>query len=89
MKSNLGKLILWTVASALVIAFVVTMWGRAIVPATDVSPQPTGGALGAADVLFYLLAAFTVAGAAGVALSRNILWSAIGLLGALLGVAGI
>jgi NAD(P)H-quinone oxidoreductase subunit 6 len=89
MKSNLGKLILWVVASALVIAFIVVMWGRAIGPAADVAQQPAGGPVRAADVLFYVLAAFTVAGAAGVALSRNILWSAIGLLGALLGVSGI
>jgi NADH-quinone oxidoreductase subunit J len=89
MKSNLGKLILWVVASALVIAFVVAMWGRAIAPAADASPAPTGAPATAADVLFYAVAAITVAGAAAVALSRNILWSAIGLLAALLGVAGL
>jgi len=41
------------------------------------------------DLLFYLLAGLTVAGAAGVALSRNILYSAIGLLVALLGAGSL
>jgi NAD(P)H-quinone oxidoreductase subunit 6 len=41
------------------------------------------------DFVFYGVAALTVAGAAGVALSRNILWSCIGLLMALLGVGAI
>jgi NADH-quinone oxidoreductase subunit J len=45
--------------------------------------------MGLPDVIFYALAALTVGGAAGVALSRNILWSAIGLLFALLGVGGL
>ena len=48
-----------------------------------------GGALGLPDVLFYVIAAVTVAGAAGVALSRNILYSAIGLLMALLGAGAL
>jgi len=42
-----------------------------------------------ADYLFYAIAALTVAGAAGVAFSRNVLWSAIGLLMALLGAGAI
>src|SRR5215475_10804637 len=40
-------------------------------------------------VAFYLLAAFTVASALGVALSHNIVYSAFALMGALLGAAGI
>lgn len=91
MKTNFGKLILWAVGSALVIAFVVAMWGRAIVPAADAAQGPSlaGGALGVTDVIFYGLAALTVAGAGAVTLSRNILYSALGLLSALLGVAGL
>jgi len=89
MKSNFGKLVFWVVVSALVIAFVVTMYGRAIVPAADASELPAGGGAGLPDLLFYATAFVTVAGAAGVALSRNILYSAVGLLAALLGVSGI
>ena len=40
-------------------------------------------------VAFYLLAAFTVASALGVALSHNIVYSAFALMGTLLGVAGV
>jgi NADH-quinone oxidoreductase subunit J len=39
-------------------------------------------------IIFLLLALATVAGAGGVALSRNIFWSAMGLLSCLVGVAG-
>jgi NAD(P)H-quinone oxidoreductase subunit 6 len=89
MKSNLGKLLFWIVVSALTVAFVVAITKRAILPAAEASPGPTGMEAGARDAIFYAVAALTVAGAAGVALSRNILWSAVGLLAALLGVAGI
>jgi NADH-quinone oxidoreductase subunit J len=89
MKTNFGKLILWVIGSALVIAFVVAISGRAILPAAAASPMPVTGAPGLVDVIFYAVAALAVGGAAGVALSRNILWSAFGLLGALLGVSGL
>jgi NADH-quinone oxidoreductase subunit J len=89
MKSNLGKLIVWVIASALVVGFLVAISGRALLPALDANPQPPVGAAGLPDVIFYALAAVTVGGAAAVALSRNILWSAIGLLFALLGVGGL
>jgi NAD(P)H-quinone oxidoreductase subunit 6 len=42
-----------------------------------------------ADYLFYAVAFLTVAGGAGVALSRNIVWTCIGLLMALLGTAAL
>ena len=89
MKTNFGKLIFWAVVSALVVGFVVVISNRAILPAASASPVPAAGAAGLADVIFYAVAALTLAGAAGVALSRNILWSAIGLLAALLGVGGM
>jgi NADH-quinone oxidoreductase subunit J len=89
MKSNFGKLVFWVIVSALVIAFVVAISNRAILPAAEASPQPTGNPGGLRDVIFYAVAALTVIGAAGVALSRNILWSAIGLLTSLLGVGGM
>jgi NADH-quinone oxidoreductase subunit J len=41
------------------------------------------------DVLFYAFGLLTVAGAAAVALSRNILYSALGLLTALMGAAAL
>ncbi len=40
-------------------------------------------------VMFLLLAIATLVGAAGVALSRNIFWSAMGLLSSLVGVGGL
>ncbi len=89
MKSNFGKLVLWVIGSALVAGFLVLMTGRALLPALDSNPPTATGAVGVSDVIFYALAALTVGGAAGVALSRNILWSAIGLLFALLGVGGL
>jgi NADH-quinone oxidoreductase subunit J len=51
--------------------------------------MPARPAAGLTDLLFYVLAALTVAGAVGVALSRNILYSAIGLLMALLGAGSL
>ncbi len=89
MKSNAGKLIFWVIVTALVVAFVVSISTRAILPAAEASPQPGAEPAGLRDILFYAVAAFTIGGAAAVALSRNILWSAIGLLTALLGVGGI
>lgn len=41
------------------------------------------------SLVFYLIAAMTVGSAAGVAFSSNIVYSAFGLMGALLGVAGL
>ena len=43
----------------------------------------------AAEIIFYLVAAITVGFAALVAFSRNIVYSAFALVGALMGVAGI
>jgi NADH-quinone oxidoreductase subunit J len=80
--------VLWFVAAALVAGFVAFMTIEAIEPASR-HPFPEGGALGLPDVLFYVIAGITVVGAAGVALSRNILKSAIGLLMALLGVGSL
>jgi NADH-quinone oxidoreductase subunit J len=46
-------------------------------------------ALGVADALFYLVASITIASAAGVAFSHNIVYSAFALMGAFMGVAGL
>lgn len=51
--------------------------------------QLLGGAISLADILFYLLALLAIAGGAGVAFSRNIVYSAFSLLAALFAVAGI
>ncbi|MBK9517899.1 MAG: NADH-quinone oxidoreductase subunit J [Anaeromyxobacter sp.] len=61
----------------------------AIKPAEQAVAARAATPLTLPDILFYLLAALTVAGAAGVALSRNILYSAIGLLMALLGAGSL
>lgn len=89
MQSNGGKLVVWALATVLVVAFVGYMATEVIRPAALASPVPEAGGLGLVDVLFYVLAAVTVAGAAGVALSRNILYSAFGLLMALLGAGAL
>jgi NADH-quinone oxidoreductase subunit J len=47
------------------------------------------GLIHLADVIFYALATMTIAGAAGTAFSRNIIYSAWSLLFALLGAAGL
>lgn len=89
MKTTAGKLFLWFLAALLVAAFVIYMTTQVIRPAMLSSPTAEQGAFGLPDVLFYLLGALTVCGAAGVALSRNILYSAIGLLMALLGAGSL
>ncbi len=89
MNVNGSKLGLWFVTALGVAAFVIYMTTQVIRPAALAAPLPAGGAVGLNDVLFYVLASVTVAGAAGVALSRNILYSAIGLLMALLGAGSL
>jgi NAD(P)H-quinone oxidoreductase subunit 6 len=89
MRPTAGKLSLWFFAALAVVVFLGYMTTEVIRPAALATPVPEAGALGLPDVLFYLLAALTVAGAAGVALSRNILYSSIGLLMALLGAGSL
>jgi NAD(P)H-quinone oxidoreductase subunit 6 len=88
MKTNAGKLSVWFVATLVVVVFLGYMTTQVIQPAYAPGATTTGPA-GLTDVLFYVLAAVTVAGAAGVALSRNILYSAMGLLMALLGAGSL
>lgn len=83
------NLVRWAAGAAATIVFVVAMTRLAINPAQQAAVAPTATPLTLPDILFYLLAALTVAGAAGVALSRNILYSAIGLLMALLGAGSL
>ena len=89
MKLNAGKLSLWFIATLLVVVFLGYMTTQVIQPAAAVAGVPALQAAGATDVLFYVIAAMTVAGALGVALSRNILYSALGLLMALLGAGSL
>ncbi|HSD18668.1 MAG TPA: NADH-quinone oxidoreductase subunit J [Anaeromyxobacter sp.] len=88
MRSNAGKLS-WVAAAALVVAFLGYMTIEVIGPVAAASSSPVAGALTLPDLVFYALATITVAGAAGVALSRNILYSALGLLFCLLGAGGL
>lgn len=86
---RLRSLLAWIVAVALVVTFVVTMQERAIAPLLDGRSLPELGGMSLTDFLFYVLAAMTLAGAAVVAFSRNILYSALGMLGALLGAGAL
>ena len=88
MSTNAGKLSLWFVATLVVVVFLGYMTTQVILPAYVPGASAPGPA-GLTDLLFYVIAAITVAGAAGVALSRNILYSAIGLLMALLGAGSL
>jgi NADH-quinone oxidoreductase subunit J len=89
MTQTTGKIIGWIVGTALAIGFVAGMGQLAIGPASLGLGLAPATPAGLTDVLFYLIAGLTIAGAAGVALSRNILYSAIGLLGALLGAGAL
>jgi NADH-quinone oxidoreductase subunit J len=83
------KLIAWIVGSAAVIGAVGVLSARLSPALAAGGFRPVAGPFTLADGIFYALAALTVGGAAAVAMSRNILYSALGLLAALLGVAGL
>jgi NADH-quinone oxidoreductase subunit J len=83
-----NKLVLWVVVAALVVTFVGVI-GAQVMRGAALPADAGLGPLTLRDVLFYAFAAMTVAGAGAVALSRNILYSAIGLLFALMGAAAL
>ncbi len=83
------KLIAWTVGSAAVIGAVGVLSARLSPALAAGGRRPIAGPFTLADGIFYAVAALTIGGAAAVALSRNILYSALGLLASLLGVAGL
>jgi NADH-quinone oxidoreductase subunit J len=89
MKGSMGRIVGWAAGALLAVGFVAVMGRLAIRPAALAVPPPEAAGLTLPDLLFYLLAGLTVAGAAGVALSRNILYSAVGLLMALLGAGSL
>ncbi|MBI5069650.1 MAG: NADH-quinone oxidoreductase subunit J [Deltaproteobacteria bacterium] len=86
MNRTFSKLALWAFLALLVALFLGYFITRVLpdyLPAGRAVPPRLG------DLVFYACAAATVAGAAGVAFSRNIVWSCIGLLIALLGTAAL
>jgi len=89
MNPSTGKLLGWILGTAFAIGFVAVMGQLAIGPAAQSMAHAAPTTAGLADVLFYVIAGVTIAGAAGVALSHNILYSAIGLLMALLGAGSL
>ncbi len=89
MPSPLKRLVAWAAASALVVLFVVALVTVAIAPAAENAPGGSAGQGGAAAVVFYVLSAFTLGGAAVVAFNRNIVYSALGLLASLLGAGSL
>ncbi len=83
-----GKLFTWVVVAGLVVVFVGVIGSQVLSGAA--LPADAGlGPVTLRDVLFYAFAALTVGGAAAVALSRNILYSALGLLFALIGAGAL
>jgi NADH-quinone oxidoreductase subunit J len=89
MQNRLGKLVVWVVLAAAVVAFVAFVGGRAAEPLARRAGELVLGPLTLSAAVFWLLAALAVLGAAGVALSRNILYSALGLLASLLGAGSL
>jgi NAD(P)H-quinone oxidoreductase subunit 6 len=82
-----GKIGLWVFLAALVVGFVALLAMR--VGPVSLPAEQAVGPFTLRDLLFYALASLAVAGAAFVALSRNIVYSALGLLFALLGAGAI
>ena len=82
---TLWRIVLWAGATAVVVAFVATLTRLALAPALSSAAERPAGHFGLPELLFYALATLTVGGAAVVAFGRNILYSAVGLLAALLG----
>ena len=89
MPSPLPRLLAFAAASLLVVLFVVALGALAIAPAALGAVAARDGQAGAVAVLFYAFSAATLCGAAVVAFVRNIVYSALGLLTALLGAGSL
>ncbi|HET6923323.1 MAG TPA: NADH-quinone oxidoreductase subunit J [Anaeromyxobacteraceae bacterium] len=89
MQGRLGKLVVWVAVAAAVVAFVAFVGSRAAETLGPGAGQLELGRLTLSAAIFWLLAAMAVGGAAGVALSRDILYSALGLLASLLGAGSL
>jgi len=83
------KLLAWSIAT-LAVVLAVAVASAHLAPALAASPRlSAAGPVTLADLVFWLFAALSVGGAAGVALSRNILHTSLALLFSLMGVAGL
>jgi NAD(P)H-quinone oxidoreductase subunit 6 len=82
------KLYTWITLAALVVLFVGVL-GLQVGRGGVLPPDFEVGPFTLRDALFYLFAVLTLAGAGLTAISRNILYSAIGLLGALIGAGAL
>jgi NAD(P)H-quinone oxidoreductase subunit 6 len=89
MPPRLRRLVAWAAASVLVVLLAVALGTVAIAPAVAGAPAAPEGQGGLGAFFFYALSAVTLAGAAAVAFSRNIVYSAVGLLAALLGAGSL
>jgi NADH-quinone oxidoreductase subunit J len=89
MPPRLRRLVAWAAASVLVVLFLIVLTTVAIAPAAGGAPASVGTQGGIYAPAFYLLAALALGGALAVAYSRNVVYSAIGLLGSLLGAGAL
>jgi NAD(P)H-quinone oxidoreductase subunit 6 len=85
---NGRKILTWVGLAATVVVLVAVLGGRASAQA-ELPGDPGESAPALHDLLFFVFAGMTLVGAGGVALSRNILYSAIGLLAALMGAGAL
>src|SRR5712664_1413990 len=83
------EVLLGVVLLVVVVAFVFWMFVNQVLP--GLAPVATQGAeLGRpSDLLFYVVAAISIVSGAGVAFSRSIIYAALSLLGALLGIGAL
>ena len=82
------KIYTWVGLAALVVTFVGAL-GLQVARGASLPGDLALGPFTLGDLLFYLFAALTVAGACATAFSKNIVYSAGGLLGALIGAGAI
>ncbi len=88
MPARNSKVFRKILGTALVAAFLAFIAGHVFLPPDPATASAEWG-VQLQDLLFYVFAALTVGGAATVAFSRNIIHTALGLLGALLGVGAL
>ena len=73
----------------LAVAVFAVLLGLRLAGDLSLAANPSSGALTLQDLFFYLFGATALAGALAVAFSRNILYSGLGLLGALVGAGSL
>jgi NADH-quinone oxidoreductase subunit J len=88
MKSDGKRIAVYAALGALVAAFVGVL-GSFVVGGASLPADLAIGPITLRDVLFYVFAVMALAGAAGVAFSRNIVYTAVSLLVALLGAGSL